>query len=152
MNGYVLYKLHDSVYSKKLPKDYTSFDFIADWLQEVEAEEPQDVSSASSSEDDDHQLAYKQHRRKWWQTEPGCRIRLTKPNHFLEDARHKYVKSVVRTNDDGEAVVARLDLRRDCIYCGERNCYTFCSICMVPLCIGDCSRNFHTTALLPLLK
>jgi len=72
--------------------------------------------------------------------------------HGLEDARNVYQKSTVKVGSDGDEVEVRLDLRRKCLFCGERNCYTFCSTCNVPLCLGECCRKFHCVATLPALK
>ena len=157
LNAYVLYKLHDATNHNKLRADYSSLDFIADWLQEVEPaiESPSDEDLADTDDSvpsTPPDLTYKQHRRKWWECENGINIRLDRRYHCLEDARSVYVKAVVEKNDSGEEIVKRVDLRRDCMYCGERNCYTFCQVCNVPLCLGDCCRKFHTIAKLPPLK
>jgi hypothetical protein len=156
LNAYVLYRLHDKATHRNTTRArYTSFDFIADWLSEVAPAPEVDNDSHSDQHSDDDgapELPYKAHRRKWWSTPDGKDVRLDNRHHYLEDARHVYQKSKVIAGADGESVEVRIDLRRDCVFCGERNCYTFCSLCNVPLCLGDCCRNFHTVAKLPELK
>jgi hypothetical protein len=142
VNAFVLFKLHDAANDKKLSKDFSSLEFIEQWLQELD-DEAGDVSSASSSDEfEPEKLAYKQHRRKWWSTNAGEAIRLKHSSdwlHATQDARHVYVTKTA----DG-----RIDLRRNCMWCGERTFY-FCSTCMVPICIGKCSLAFHTLKKLP---
>jgi hypothetical protein len=154
LNAYVLYQLHNKANHNTTHARYTSLDFIADWLSEVAPEGDDSHSDQHSDTDNDGgpRLVYKAHRRKWWSSDDGNAVRLDKRYHYLEDARHVYQKSRVKAGSDGEEVEVRNDLRRDCLFCGERNCYTFCSLCKVPLCLGDCCRDFHTVAALPVLK
>jgi hypothetical protein len=156
LNAFVLYKLHDSTNNQKLRPSYNSFDFIADWLNEVSPAVAGRIMPEPSSDDDDPTalapIAYKEHRRNWWSSENGRAIRLDSRYHVLQDARHVYLKNEVKQTGNGEKVQVRLELRRNCMYCGDRNCYTFCDICNVPLCLGNCCRNFHTVDELPPLK
>jgi len=151
LNAFVLFKLHDKANHKILRARYNSFDFIADWLEEI-AGDAERSSEQSSDVDDAPQLPYKAHRRKWWNSDVGKAVRMDHRYHGLEDARNVYQKSTVKVGSDGDEVEVRLDLRRKCLFCGERNCYTFCSTCNVPLCLGECCRKFHCVATLPALK
>jgi len=147
MNAYVLYKLHDQANYKKLPPDYSSLEFICDWLDEVISAAADDIAPSSDSNDDVPVLQYKQHRYKWWKGDVGTSLRLnTRVYHSLEHAGNVYMKNIV-----GEEGSQRLDLRRECMCCGERTVY-FCSVCNVPLCIGNCCKVFHTSAKLPRKK
>ena len=140
LNAFILFKLHDAANDKKLSKDFSSLEFIDLWLQEVEGEAVD--ASSDSSGDELQKVAYKQHRRKWWSTDAGRAIRLKHSSecmHATQDARHVYV---TKTRD------SRLDLRRKCMWCGDRT-FFFCSTCIVPLCIGKCSLAFHTLKTLP---
>lgn len=150
MNAFVLYKLHDDATQRKLPKDYSSLDFIAEWMQElleVEDNAESDSGAASSSDfESDDERQYNQHRRKWWEGERGIAVRMDRQFHGLQHAGNVFLKEVMK---EGEQ--KRCDLRRCCMCCGDRTLY-FCEECKVPLCIGHCNKQFHTERKLPSLK
>ena len=150
MNAFTLYKLHDTTNGNKLAKDYSSIDFIADWLEEVAPREDKDASDSGSSaaaSDDDVAVAPRvDRRRKYWNSAEGKAVRLDGQFHCLQHAGSVYRKHEIV---DGEP--KRNDLRRLCRYCGERALY-FCDVCNVPLCIGDCCKKFHTKQKLPSQK
>lgn len=150
MNAFVLYKLHDDVTHKKLPKGYSSLDFIDEWMREVcegEQDAHDDASASSSSESEsDGECVYKEHRRKWWEGKKGTAIRMDRQFHGLEHAGHVYRKGAIVGGEE-----KRFDLRRSCFCCGERTLY-FCDVCKVPLCIGSCNKVFHTERDLPSMK
>ena len=144
MNAFVLFKLHDASNAKKLPKDFSSLDFVELWLKDVDdMQDAEDVPSSCSDDDFEQPCTtYKQHRRKFWASEDGQAIRFRRNQrcqHNLLDARHEY-----RTEELGK----RNDLRRICIWCGTRT-FTFCQTCMVPVCIGLCNQSFHSKPTLP---
>ena len=142
--------MHDSANHNKLPKDYSSIDFIADWLQEVaqgdgDGSSDSDAPAAENTAAAAHPVG-KDRRRKYWNSEDGKKVRLDGRFHCLQHAGHVYSKNAVVNG-----VSKRNDLRRLCRYCGERALY-FCDVCNVPLCVGDCCKKFHTERVLPKLK
>ena len=144
MNSFVLFKLHDAANAKKLPNDFSSLDFAELWLKDVDDMQNAEAVPSSSSDDDFAvpQQTYKQHRRNYWSSDEGRAIRLKHNQscqHPLQDARNVY-----KTQTRGK----RIDLRRLCTWCGERT-FTFCETCKVPLCIGNCTMQFHTEHTLP---
>jgi hypothetical protein len=150
MNAFVLYTLHDAANSNKLPKKYSSLDFIADWLDEVckpDDAAASDSQADSSSDSDDCDRADR--RRSFWNSPKGKHIRLARSHetfHCLYHAASRY-KPYELVDDEQ----VRNDLRRVCRYCGERTIY-FCGACKVPLCVGDCCMNFHTLDHIPARK
>lgn len=139
LNAFVLYKLHDSANLRKLPPDYSSLDFIEDWLSEVAAVDNGNVSSDSDSSDEKEPLPYKSHRFKWWSGSAGTAYRLDRHQyHNLQHAGNVFLKARLEGNDE-----IRCDLRRDCMLCHERTLY-FCKICNVSLCCGECCDKWHT--------
>jgi len=147
MNAFVLYKLHDQVNHKRLPEKYSSLDFIADWIRELnqDVRDAVCVSSASDASNDECAAApdYKEHRRNWWQSAAGTAVRMDGRFHSLQHAANCYLS----TQGEGDHKKF-IDLRRVCMYCGERTIY-FCEACNVPLCLGICNKKFHTDTVLP---
>jgi hypothetical protein len=150
MNAFVLYKLHDDANNKKLPQSYSSLDFISDWIQDLEKDDDaasSDISASDAASEESVAVPdYKEHRRNWWQAAPGTAIRMDSRFHGLQHAGNCYF-----TNVDKNGENKRADLRRLCMWCGERTVY-FCEDCNVPLCIGICNKNFHTKRKLPSLR
>lgn len=139
MNAFVLYKLHNASLGKKLPPDYSSLDFIEDWLAEVVPDDHVSDSDESDSSYENETLPYKSHRFGWWSGPAGTKYRLdTHRYHNLQHAGNVFLKARLEGDDE-----VRLDLRRDCMLCNQRTLY-FCSICNVSLCCGECCNNWHT--------
>lgn len=139
MNAFVLYKLNDASLGKKLPQDYSSLDFIADWLAEVAPDDDDDKGNGSDSSDENEPLPYKSHRFKWWSSAEGTAYRLDRHHyHNLEHAGNVFLKARLQGDEE-----IRCDLRRDCMLCHERTLY-FCKVCNVSLCCGDCCNKWHT--------
>ena len=139
MNAFVLYKLNDSVLGQKLAKDYSSLDFIEDWLGEVAPDDNDVDGNESDSSDENEPLPYKSHRFKWWSSAIGTAYRLDRHRyHNLEHAGNVFLKARLEGDDE-----MRYDLRRDCMLCRERSLY-FCNVCNVTLCCGECCERWHT--------
>jgi hypothetical protein len=150
MNAFVLYTMSANANSKKLPPNYTAVHFVSEWLESLDeglcqGENDADCSSASGDESS-IEIDYKDHRRSWWQGDSGTSIRMDRRFHALQHAGNVYYS---RLEVNGEE--KRADLRRNCMYCGERTIY-FCEVCKVPLCIGACNKNFHTQRKLPQMQ
>jgi antirestriction protein len=146
MNAFVLYLLHDRDNKKKLPKTYSSLDFIANWMDEVC--KPDDAAVSDSSSDSD-ECDRADRRRSFWNSTEGKHIRLARSHekfHCLYHAASRYFPSRLENEEQ-----VRNDLRRVCRYCGERTIY-FCDVCKVPLCVGNCCMNFHTLDHIPARK
>ncbi len=145
VNAFVLYKLNDDAKDaahKTLPAQYSVMDFINDWLEEGDEDEASDASvdnadNAADDNDADHP-SYKAHRRKWWQGPEGTAVRMNNRFHALQYAGNTYSHY-----SDIDGVRKRDDLRRKCMFCGERTLY-YCDACMVPLCLGVCNHRFHS--------
>jgi hypothetical protein len=131
-NAFVLFK----EYHNK-GRHYTSHDFIESLLKEITADMPQ-------PEDDDESAApprarsLADHKRNYWVSGEGSQVRMTGRNHWPLDARNVWPTVHPTTG-------ATLDLRRYCMWnpklCGRT--YTYCSCCMVSLCLVH-FESFHT--------
>jgi hypothetical protein len=157
MNAFILKKtLKTKRY--KLPSQYSSFDFIEEYLEEVcpiskELEGHKSSSSASHVARSchpaglDHKGEIRKVRASFWSKAAGREWRLDGKDHYPQDAKNVWFKLSSRVSEVNNKVI-RNELRRNCHYCNERTVY-FCTKCDVPLCIGTCFSDFHTKNKLP---
>jgi hypothetical protein len=109
-------------------KCYSSLDFIKQLLEECgEGENPviaDDIDSPAC------QRTLFEHARPYWVSGAGMHARLSGRNHWPKDARHVFPQW-------HEEKATKIDLRRYCTWdpngCGRT--FTFCSGCMVPVCL-----------------
>jgi hypothetical protein len=131
-NAFLLFKSYHDKHKK-----YDSRQFIESLLQEIaEAAHPSDSSDSSDSEQV-LPISRNQHRRQWWIDGPGASIRLKGRNHWPQHAGN----TCFTEDESGEK---KIDLRRYCMYhahCGR--VLTYCTKCLVPLCLAH-FESFHT--------
>jgi hypothetical protein len=148
MNAFVLRKtLKTSAY--KLPKVYTCFDFISEFLEEVcpakvAAEMPDAAPKSVQSVHPQKLLPsgrIKKCKRSFWGKPAGKQWRLDGNDHIQQDTSKWYDQYTGKINaTTGNKV--RCEMRRKCICCGKRTVY-FCTKCHAALCLGNCFYNFH---------
>jgi hypothetical protein len=125
-NAFVLFKEYHGK-----GRHYSSQMFIESLLKEITADMPQpdDDDTPESAEQPVRRLA--DHKRNYWVSGKGSQVRLTGRNHWPVDARNTWPTVDPRTG-------VALDLRRYCMWnpklCGRT--YTYCSCCMVSLCLS----------------
>jgi hypothetical protein len=157
MNAFIL-KTTLKTKRYKLPSQYSSFDFIEEYLEEVcpiskELEGQQSSSSASHVARSchpaglDHKGEIRKVKASFWSKAAGREWRLDGKDHYPQDAKNVWFKVTSRVSEVNNKVI-RNELRRNCHYCNERTVY-FCTKCNVPLCIGTCFSDFHTKNKLP---
>jgi hypothetical protein len=145
MNAFVLKKL-----KQELPKTYSSFDFITEFLQEV-CPDGESVEQTQTLPTQHQHPAMKKGKvraveRPFWSKPAGRAFRMDGIDHWIEDAKNVYFKISEKCNDKGERI--RNELRRQCRWCGDKTVY-FCTKCQAPLCVGNCFRHFHTVKDIP---
>lgn len=140
MNAYVL-----RCSKLKLPKSYSSFNFISNWLEQVSPQpEPLQDEEAPNKEHPagrDKKGKVRKVEAKFWNTRAAAAWRLDNEDHWCQDANNTFIKVSSRVNKKGEH--KRNELRRKCRWCNERTVF-YCTKCETPLCIGECFKLFHT--------
>jgi hypothetical protein len=133
-NAFVLFKEYHGK-----GRHYSSQMFIESLLKEITADMPQpdDDDKPESAEQPERRLA--DHKRNYWVSGKGSEVRLNGRNHWPVDARSIWPTVHPKTG-------VALDLRRYCMWnpklCGRT--YTYCSCCMVSLCLSHFA-SFHTS-------
>ena len=118
-------------------KDYSSLDFIKNFLEECgEGENPDHPDDVAAEPAGERKLF--KHTRPYWISGAGEHVRLSGRNHWPKDARKVFPEWSCNKKHD---------LRRHCTW-DPQNCgrtFTFCSGCKVPLCLEhfEC---FHTSS------
>jgi hypothetical protein len=152
MNAFLL-KTNQKAPRYKVPKHYSSFDFIAEYLEQVCPAPPsadlQPMSpKAAKSPLDAHPAGIgkngklRKFKASLWTKRPGLLWRLDGDGHYSQDANNLYDK-VTGNFSATSGKKIRFELRRNCHYCNERTVY-LCTKCNAPLCLGACFANFHT--------
>ena len=132
MNPYVLRQSHF-----KLPKSYSSFDFISEFLQEICPDEDKEEQTTSTPlntprlpprrqphADRPHPAGYdndgnvRRGEAPFWNSRAGTDFRLDGHDHWCQDANNIYHPLSTRTNKDGKII--RNELRRKCRWCNAR--------------------------------
>jgi hypothetical protein len=131
-NAFVLFKGYND-----MPKNYDSRVFIEAFLKEV-AEFANGPDAAEISDSDaDAPVERNAHKRDWWVSGAGALFRMKGRDHWPQHATN-----TCYTKDD--KTEQKFDLRRYCMYsrlCGR--VLTYCTKCMVPLCLAH-FESFHT--------
>ena len=144
MNAYVLRR------SKlKLPKSYSSFDFLANLLNQLspeptplhDEETPVQEHPAGLDKDGNDRKV----EAKFWGTPAATAWRLDNKDHWCQDANKTFHKV---SNRVGKKGFIRNELRRKCRWCNERTVF-YCTKCAAPLCIVECFKLFHTKSKMP---
>jgi len=138
-NALVLFKS-----KRKVKGEYSIFDFISEYLEEVaplpvqpEHHSPQRPLEHPAKRSDGKVPKVK---ASFWSKAPGTAWRMDGKDHWLEDANNDYHNK--RANG------IRIDLRRKCRWCNEETVY-YCTKCQTALCLRNCFKSFHTIAELP---
>ena len=131
-NAFLLFKGYND-----MPKNYDSRVFIEAFLKEV-AEFANGPDAAEISDSDaDAPVERNAHKRDWWVSGAGALFRMKGRDHWPQHATN-----TCYTKDD--KTEQKFDLRRYCMYsrlCGR--VLTYCTKCMVPLCLAH-FESFHT--------
>jgi hypothetical protein len=140
MNAYVLRR------SKfNLPRTYTSFHFIENFLQQISPEvapqQRQPEAPAVHPAGFDKNGKVRAVEAPFWNKRAGAAFRLDGMDHWCEDSNNTYHKLSEKRNSRGSFI--RHELRRKCRWCNELTVY-FCTKCIAPLCVGHCFKSFHT--------
>ena len=145
MNAYVLRR------SKlKLPKSYSSFDFLANLLNQL-SPEPTPLHDEETPVQEhpaglDKAGNVRKVEAKFWSKPAATAWRLDNQDHWCQDANNTFVKISNRVS--GKGTFTRNELRRKCRWCNDRTIY-YCTKCKTPLCVGECFKLFHTKSKMP---
>ena len=144
MNAYVLRRS-----KMKLPKSYSSFDFLSNWLLQVSPEpvplQDEEAPVQGHPAGRDKSGGIRKVERKFWNRPLATAWRLDKQEHWCQDANNTFHKV---SNRVGRKGFIRNELRRKCRWCNERTVF-YCTKCAAPLCIGECFISFHTKSKMP---
>lgn len=144
MNAYVLRR------SKlKLAKSYSSFDFLANLLEQLSPEpvplQDQETPALAHPAGLDKAGNVRKVEAQFWGKPAATAWRLDNKDHWCQDANNTFHKV---SNRVGRKGFIRNELRRKCRWCNERTVF-YCTKCAAPLCIGECFISFHTKSKMP---
>lgn len=133
----------------KLPKVYTCFDFISEFLEEVcpvlapaDTSVIPDIAPVMVHPQKLHRDGkIKTCKPSFWAKKAGMQWRLDGVGHVNHDSTKCFDPQTGKVNaTTGNKI--RAELRRKCICCGTRTVY-FCYKCKAALCLGKCFYMFH---------
>ena len=141
MNAYVLRR------SKlRLPKTYTSFDFMANLIQQLAPEPTVSQHETGATKvhpaGKDSKGKTRKVEKPFWNSERGAAWRMDGNGHWPQDANNVYLKVSNREGKSGKPI--RFELRRQCRWCNDKTVF-YCTKCEAPLCLGRCFESFHTS-------